>query len=294
MRALVLDSVLDPARYARRRPGLLGSVPFLRVDSDVGAVATMRQFFHHCAQAGPACAFSAGGDPEAKFAALAKRLGAHPLPVSIPGRTVSIGYAELVFGAVNGLYQVWNWQRLAGALQDLYTSDGRAFAALLPAPGETLDEPLQAIVCADTDNPRTPGVFPRIVEAAEERAPYGGQYWGYPGQACANWPRDGDRYLGPWNRRTSAPVLIIGIRYDPATAYHNAVALSATMPRGRLLTLDGWGHATLLTSRCVDRAVDRYLINGVLPDHGAVCSSDVRPFGPPPSPPRGRNPAGVD
>jgi pimeloyl-ACP methyl ester carboxylesterase len=151
VRALVLDSVINPALYARRQPGLLGPVPFLRIGSDVGAAATLR-------------------------------------------------------------------------------------------------------------------------------------LWGYLGQPCATWPHDSDRYLGPWYRRTSAPVLVIGTRYDPATAYHNAVQLSRIMPRSRLLTLDGWGHPTLVNSTCIDKATYRYLIDSVLPANGTVCRSDTRPFGPPPSP----------
>ena len=52
---------------------------------------------------------------------------------------------------------------------------------------------------------------------------------------------------------------IIGIRYDPAAVYHNAVELSHQMPGSRLLTLDGWSHPTILNSPCVDEAADRYL-----------------------------------
>ena len=87
--------------------------------------------------------------------------------------------------------------------------------------------------------------------------------------------------MEPPDRR---PGLIIGIRYDPPAAYHNAVELSHQMPGSRLLTLDGWGHPTILNSPCVDEATDRYLIDGALPPPGSVCPSDLRPFGPPPSP----------
>jgi pimeloyl-ACP methyl ester carboxylesterase len=52
--SLVLDSVLDPTSYAPRSPGLLGTMPFLRQGSDVGASGTMAQFFTLCREAGPA------------------------------------------------------------------------------------------------------------------------------------------------------------------------------------------------------------------------------------------------
>jgi pimeloyl-ACP methyl ester carboxylesterase len=103
--------------------------------------------------------------------------------------------------------------------------------------------------------------------------------WTYAGAACAQWPqRDADRYLGPWDRATAAPALIINSRHDPATPYANAVALQRLMPGSRLLTHEGWGHETLLVSSCVDRAVERYLTRAELPAPGAVCEPDARPF----------------
>ncbi|HEY6709233.1 MAG TPA: hypothetical protein VJB61_16765 [Actinomycetota bacterium] len=42
---------------------------------------------------------------------------------------------------------------------------------------------------------------------------------------CAPWlGRDGDRYLGPFNRRTANTVLVVGNVNDPATRYQDAVS----------------------------------------------------------------------
>jgi hypothetical protein len=91
--------------------------------------------------------------------------------------------------------------------------------------------------------------------------PHVGSPTAWTSEPCATWPaRDRDRYTGPFNRRISAPILIVGTRYDPATPYENAQAVAGQLPRSRLLTLDGWGHVALDKSSCIASHVDRYLV----------------------------------
>jgi hypothetical protein len=67
-------------------------------------------------------------------------------------------------------------------------------------------EALRAIVCADTDNPRNPLLWPRLGARADERSPYFGRYWATISQPCATWPaRDRDRYTGPFDVPHSGP-----------------------------------------------------------------------------------------
>ena len=107
-----------------------------------------------------------------------------------------------------------------------------------------------------------------------------GSFWAYLSEPCATWPaRDHDRYTGPFNRRTSAPILIVGTRFDPATPYANARAVARQLPNSRLLTLDGWGHIALPKSACIATYVDRYLVTGALPPPGTTCRPDQQPFG---------------
>ena len=107
-----------------------------------------------------------------------------------------------------------------------------------------------------------------------------GPTWAWTSAACATWPAvDDDKYLGPFTRTTSAPVLVIGNRYDPATTYHGALVVDDLLPRSRLLTMDGAGHTTWSnSSRCIDVHVQRYLIAGTLPPVGASCAPDLQPF----------------
>ena len=50
------------------------------------------------------------------------------------------------------------------------------------------------------------------------------------------------------------------------------------LPNSRLLSLDGWGHASLFLSQCIDQAVSDYLVSGGLPAEGTVCNQDLVPF----------------
>ena len=60
--------------------------------------------------------------------------------------------------------------------------------------------------------------------------------------------------------------------------------LDRIMPRSRLLTLNGYGHTTILASACTAQAVERYLVSVELPPRGTVCEPDVQPFDEPATP----------
>jgi TAP-like protein len=47
--------------------------------------------------------------------------------------------------------------------------------------------------------------------------------------------------------------------------------VQAQFPRSVLLTRDGDGHTSYLSSPCARAAIDRYLIERVLPSPGTVC-----------------------
>jgi pimeloyl-ACP methyl ester carboxylesterase len=140
-----------------------------------------------------------------------------------------------------------------------------------------------AITCSDTPNPRDPGGYQAQAAFAFNRSRDFGLWRTWAIEPCATWPvMDADRYTGPWNRKTANPVLLIGnSQGDPATPYEDAQSTSAELGDARLLTLDSFGHtAQGGLSRCIDDAVDRYLIDGTLPPEGKVCEPDFGPFDP--------------
>lgn len=68
-------------------------------------------------------------------------------------------------------------------------------------------------------------------------------------------------------------VLIVSITGDPATPHKSGVNLAQEL-HGRLLTSEGTQHTVALqgTTRCVDDAVTRYLVDLQLPAEGTRCA----------------------
>jgi pimeloyl-ACP methyl ester carboxylesterase len=281
VRALVIDSIVDPVDWATGHGDGFTVPVFTREGSDQGTYSTMRQFLSHCDRAGPRCAFSRG-DPAEKWDILLAR-----------ARRAPMTYAEIVTFTVGALSDPpGSWVALAEQLQQLYAASNPGptvtvparRSVLTPAPAQAdynnKDESFLAITCTDTNNPRDPFRWPGVAAGADRRFGPFGSFWAYLSEPCATWPaRDHDRYTGPFTRRTSAPILIVGTRFDPASPYENAVALARELPHSRLLTLDGWGHVAFGKSACIAHHIDRYLLTGALPPPGIACPPDQRPFG---------------
>jgi pimeloyl-ACP methyl ester carboxylesterase len=115
--------------------------------------------------------------------------------------------------------------------------------------------------------------------AADAAHGYFGRIWTWASGICAAWDHtDTARYMGPFNRRTANPVLVVGNQFDPATPLHGAVTVANLLPNSALLTLHAWGHTSLFLSACADEAIARYLIDLQTPAPGTVCQQDVVPF----------------
>jgi pimeloyl-ACP methyl ester carboxylesterase len=82
---------------------------------------------------------------------------------------------------------------------------------------------------------------------------------------CATWFKTGER-PGPVSSTTSAPMLVIGTTFDPATPYRWSRALHQQLASSTLVTLDADGHTAFQSgSACIDSAVTTYLLTGIAP-----------------------------
>ena len=126
-----------------------------------------------------------------------------------------------------------------------------------------------------------PQAWPNIIGQLTRVSPYLAVQGWWLAVPCAAWPvPNADRYAGPWNRSTHNPILVIGNRYDPQTAYPDARRVARLLRNARLLTLDGYGHTTDADpSSCIDRAVTAYLIRPATARQ-ATCQADRLPFDP--------------
>ena len=244
---------------------------------------TFDQFLTRCAAAGPAkCAFAADGDPRTKFAALAAR--ARQSPIVVNGETWT--YATIVSTVNDNLAHPLSWADLATQLQKLYAAPPTTLGARTAKPRlseEYLDnrsEAFYAINCADSVVPRDTAVYSRLAVTEEQRVPYFGPIGVFDYMPCAGWPAyNADRYMGPWNRWTAAPILVVNNRYDPSTPLHGARDGAAELARGHLFVVDGAGHTGMyVPSTCGERVKREYFFTGALPSPGTTCAADDNPF----------------
>jgi pimeloyl-ACP methyl ester carboxylesterase len=72
---------------------------------------------------------------------------------------------------------------------------------------------------------------------------------------------------------TTAPIVVVGTRFDPATPYSWAIALHEQLPTSSLITFEGDGHTAYgVGSVCVDHAIDEFLLTGIPPASGTTCN----------------------
>jgi pimeloyl-ACP methyl ester carboxylesterase len=314
-RALVIDGVLDPIAWTTGAPGEQ-SLPFSsRLRSDIGARDTLAEFFRLCDAGGDACPLSSGAGAEARYAALAERLRAGPIQIQDPstGMVFPYNYSFFIGDTLGTLYNSFGWPDFALFLSFLETQAspavlGHALAAVrgtsaLTRSSDELSrattgyivrrgfphypnfvEGFPAVACADSDNPDSYDAWVAAGAAADATYGYFGRIWTWASSICAEWPgADSDRYMGPFNRETGNPVLVVGAKWDPATRYQGAVTAHDLLPNSALLTVNSWGHTSLFTSACADAAIAAYLISVTMPASGAVCNQDLVPwvdFGP--------------
>ncbi|HEX3489206.1 MAG TPA: alpha/beta hydrolase [Streptosporangiaceae bacterium] len=307
VRAMVLDGNANPVQWATGTGGSAAVLSTgLRLRSDQGSAAALNAFLELCGRApASSCAFSAGtpAATRARFATLLNRLARHP--VTMAGTTYTTAVA--VDTVVNGLYQALpiprltgGWSDLATALEDLWTAtSGGPVPATIPSPARDFTlagsrgvrpdagapysgaESALGVLCSDSPNPRIPVEYAAQAALASARSGVVGPDWVWSFEACAQWPvLARDRYTGPFNRPTAAPILVVGNTVDPATPYQDAVAMSRDLADARLLTVDGYGHTALANaSSCAAAAEDRYFVTGALPRPGTVCHQNSLPFG---------------
>jgi len=73
-------------------------------------------------------------------------------------------------------------------------------------------------------------------------------------------------------------VLVIGKRWDPATAFRNTRPYARLFPRATVVTHEGWGHVAVNMSACALAVTTAYLIEPSQPLPDRTCPTDVVPF----------------
>lgn len=175
--------------------------------------------------------------------------------------------------------------RLSAVEAEQEAADDRA-AELAQAPGfafpySNAPEAFQSVLCTDGLNPRYASNWPAAAAKAASTGSGFGPLWTWASAPCASstWTATAeDSYRGTFTHTTSAPVLVVGNYWDPATNYRGAVKAAALLPNSALISSNSWGHTAYGTSQCVTKAVTTYLVTGKAPKTTLKCTGDSQPF----------------
>lgn len=271
VRAVVLDSAIDPARFGTNQ--LLDPLAQSEISLDA--------FLAACANGTLIpCRFNDGTDLKAKYSALREKyLGTGS------GRDRSEATLDTTINSLIG-YPRNGWPILGRALQEL--ADGRTpnFAAtsadnlsvdnserIVPVDSLSVATNI-AISCRDGILPRDPVAYQAVVDNVYGVAPRfsGIRFNEGIATTCVSWPSP-TAVLTPL-RASVASTLVIANTFDPTTPIVWSRGLAAQLG-APLLIRNGGGHVAINKSLCVQSAVARFLIDGVAPPSGTVCSPDL-------------------
>ncbi|MDX3235545.1 alpha/beta hydrolase [Streptomyces sp. ME03-5709C] len=183
---------------------------------------------------------------------------------------------EALLGAVVTALRAPDWETLRTLLAGVRDQDTSVLGELVGsdddfAPG---DESMTAVNCLSSalESRSTPAQTLAALPEFLRTSPQFGAFYNEDLSTCAHWPARPTQLPRRVTARGAPPILVVGTTRDPATPYDQARSLASQLDSGRLLTWDGDGHTAYQRgSRCVDTAVDDYLLHGLLPPTGAVC-----------------------
>ena len=263
VRAMVLDSVIDPA---------LSFDQITQGQAD-GFEASLQSFFSWCAGTS-ACPWNTGTDPTSTLLAQIASSATTPVPAG-NGRTAGAG--ELYDALLGGLYSRVDWPKLGDALAADAAGSGAQVVAMSDDYNKNGSsnggDAAVAIDCLDHPVSKDLGAYSSLASLSEASAPVFGPLLAWGEASCAVWPAPTTRTVGPVAADGAPPILVIGTTEDPATPYQWAVNVARELQHGDLLTRDGVDHVAYFYSPCVRNYVQTYFVSGVTPPPGTTCSS---------------------
>jgi pimeloyl-ACP methyl ester carboxylesterase len=271
VRAIVLDGAVSPDLTASE----------FRLSSFTGLQARFDDLAALCAES-PDCVL--GPDPAAaddRLHEIVQPLVETPAPTT-GGRDLSVW--DVYLGISGGLYSEAKWPHVISALTALQAGNADQMLALRDAfyartadgaYGHDFDTNI-AVRCMDSPRP-TPEEQTALAGKIGEAAPMfdidvftAGTYH----SECEAWPAPPTRDE-PWLSDVEGipETLVVSVTGDPATPHEGGIAMAKALG-GSLLTVDGKQHGAYLLgdSKCVDDAVDKYLLDLGAPPTDARCS----------------------
>jgi hypothetical protein len=196
-------------------------------------------------------------------------------PIAVGDRKLTESLA--VYGIAFGLYdKEFGWPELRSALKDLFNGDGKSLLSMADTYNrrdtkgnyDSNDASSLTVISCDDFPPTSSDV-----SAIKNAAPIFGKYVAYADKDCEYLPKPKYELINsPINLKSA--VLVIGTSNDPATPYQWAVKLTSLLTNSVLISVSGEGHTGYnRDTPCVDQAVEKYLISGVIPAQNLACSA---------------------
>ena len=203
----------------------------------------------------------------------------HPIPNS-DGRVLD--GATLATGISDALYDTSEWPDLNKAFTQVIA--GKATEAFVLADeyndrdsdGSYYDNStaaFDAITCLEGGHSVDLASDASELKYLKKYAPMLGPYNAYGDLACSGWTFGPSVFPQPIHAAGSGPILMVATTGDPATPYGEAKQLAKQLVTSHLITYHGEGHTAYDEGHpCVDKAVDDYLLNGIVPASDPQCS----------------------
>ncbi|MFI7017720.1 alpha/beta hydrolase [Streptomyces sp. NPDC050164] len=267
----VFDAVVDPTQNAEQ--GSLGQTKGFQLALD--------NFAEDCVSKAEECPVgNSAQDVKDRIAGLLRDLDRTPIPGVFPRELTQTAATS---GILQALYSQDFWEYLTEGLQQAYDGDGSILMLLSDSMngrkenGEysNIAAANAAINCAD-DKPRYDAAFvERKLPEFRAASPLFGDYMAWGMIACTDWAVPGAADHPVVSAPGSAPILVVGNTGDPATPYEGARQMAEALGKGVgvELTYRGQGHGAYDSkNKCVQDAVNGYLLDGKVPRAGTVCT----------------------
>lgn len=269
IRALVLDGALDPS---------LSEVE-LRTAQARAFEDELSRFFAWCSGT-KKCAFQEGGHTRRAFDKLMASIERKPLRIRRYAGRRRVGPGLAFSATLASMYRRDAWPVLGKALDRAQRGDGRSLVALAdPFRGRKPDggysnqtDAYFANTCLDFPVADLP-TYQSLATRLRKDAPHF-RAAAYNDLPCLYWPVPPQRTPARVSGAGAPPIVIVGTTHDPATPYAWAKSVARQLESAVLVTRKGDGHTAYGESRCVDRAVDAYLLELTVPRDGLTCKSD--------------------
>ncbi|MFD7613370.1 alpha/beta hydrolase [Streptomyces sp. NPDC059828] len=267
----VFDAVVDPNSTSEQ--GSLGQAKGFQLALD--------NFAADCVARGDECQLpgSTAQEVEQFIIGLLARLEKKPIPAS---GDRELTQTQATNGMAQALYSKEYWPLLEQGLDEADGGNGALLLALSDAMNgrnqegqySNIQAANSAVNCVDSKErfslEQTKAKLPEFRKAS----PVFGDYLGWGLMSCTEWPVPGQSEHPDVSAPGAAPILVIGNTGDPATPYAGAKAMAEQLGKGVgiEMTYRGQGHGAYGSgSACVQSAVDKYLLDGVVPAAGTVC-----------------------